>query len=158
MRLCLSCYHLWPGDALLCGHCARSFGGRLCARHHRSPASARCCVQCGLTELTVPTRSFPLGWFPLLLIWGCVILLGLWGWHQVGSAVEHGVRQIILYAAGIAIVLALIPGKTGRHLRRGALRVISVLGRLLFLGLGYRLARETVRIMAAIIKGQRRRP
>ena len=61
MRLCLTCFHIWPSGALFCGRCGRSFGHRLCQRRHESPPSARVCTKCGSHELTTPTLYLSLG-------------------------------------------------------------------------------------------------
>ena len=157
MRLCLSCYHMWPGDALLCGHCGRSFGGRLCARRHRSPTGARCCVQCGLTELTVPTRSLPLGWLPVLLSAGILLLAGLSLWRFLEPSVLAETHRFFAWLTVIAVIVLCLPGGFGRRVRRSASRTLSGLWRLVFWGLGYRLARELVRGLASATQGRRRR-
>lgn len=86
MRLCLTCFHIWHDDAARCGHCSRSFGGRLCdaKRPHISPPHAQYCVQCGRTNLTRYTRSLSLGWLAGCLAWAGVLLAFKWLWDHAG--------------------------------------------------------------------------
>ena len=157
MRLCLSCYHIWPGEAILCGHCGRSFGGRLCARRHLSPASARCCIQCGHPQLTESTASFPLGWIPLLLCLGAVLGSGLWLWHRVERPLLVQVQQVAVWTVILWLALMLLPGSFGYNVRRSLSRLCQGLWRLLFWGIGYRLVRDLTRIIAQVVAGNRTR-
>lgn len=58
MIICRSCFTVWPDEALYCGQCKRSFGGRRCPKGHLSPPSVTACVQCASTELSGSTTTF----------------------------------------------------------------------------------------------------
>lgn len=149
MRLCLSCYRLWPRSALFCGACGRSFGGRLCPSRHLSPANAHVCVQCGKDEMSEPTAGLYLGWLPTLLSGLCLLLAWKWTWHHLAfvyaillasvnlalrllvdagpHAVERLTAQVAGWAVFLTVALHLVPGRKGRDLRQalfGALRRI----------------------------------
>ena len=157
MKLCLSCRRLWPREALLCGYCGCSFGGRLCSRRHISPASARCCIICGQTELTPPTGYLPLGWLIALLTWGGLMLAGLWFWQSVRHPLMNGLEQIAVMVAAVGIVLALVPGPLGRGMRMSVSRLLRGVWRLLLFGAGYRLLRVTSRWLHGLVDGSARR-
>lgn len=152
MRLCLTCYRVWPREAILCGHCGRSFGGRRCPRRHLSPAAARCCVQCGATPLTEPTASVPLAWLPLGLAWGSALLVVIGLWHAVQrpllAALARDLERLAAWTIVIGLVLMLLPGDLGRWARCATSRLFSGLGRLLVCGLAYRLLRDGLRLLA----------
>lgn len=73
MKYCLDCRRAWPSEALICGTCRRSFGGRLCANKHLSPAGSSCCVTCGSRILLHPARYLNLS----TPIWLCSWLIGI---------------------------------------------------------------------------------
>lgn len=79
MKLCLSCFHVWPAHAAYCGYCHRTFGGRLCPKKHLSPVTAQYCIQCGSNNLTDPTSHLSLGWivrlFAIVIVLGTAIVL-----------------------------------------------------------------------------------
>jgi len=156
MKLCLSCYHLWPVEALLCGQCGRSFGGRLCARRHHSPPSSRVCVHCGLTELTAPTAYVPLGWvIPVLL--GCGFLLAMSaGWHLAQPAAFAWLKSAFVYVCLGAVIIFLLPGRLGRDVRRLVTRFLRGAWRLLLFGAGYRMLRATLHSLKELLGGRRR--
>lgn len=156
MRLCLSCYRLWPREAILCGWCGRSFNGRLCPRRHLSPASARCCVLCGQTPLTEPTASLPLGWLAALLVWSALAGLAVCVWHFISTPLEHEARQGLAWLMTGGVVLALIPGALGRQVRARVSRFLRGLWRLALYGAGYRLLRDTGRWLHSLVEGSRR--
>jgi len=140
MRLCLSCHRLWPRDALFCGGCARSFGGRLCSARHLSPASAHVCVQCGRDDLSEPTAFLSLSWLSTLLSAVCLLLIWKWSWRHLTlvyagfldvvncllrllfdappHALERLVSQGLAWTVCIVVALHLLPGRTGRDVRR----------------------------------------
>jgi len=97
MRLCLSCRFVSPAASLLCGRCGRSFGGRLCPRHHLSPVGSRFCVQCGKQELTDATLFLSLGWLSRLLAWGVALLLISLITHHAGG-LAHGLWAVAWWA------------------------------------------------------------
>ena len=78
MHLCLACRGVSPRGSAFCGHCARSFGGRLCPNRHRNAPSVRCCTTCGSPALTECARSLRLGWLSSSLAGLCA--LGTWKW------------------------------------------------------------------------------
>lgn len=73
MKYCLDCRRAWPGESLICGTCRRSFGGRLCANKHLSPAGSSCCGTCGSRKLLHPARYLNLS----TPIWLCSWLIGI---------------------------------------------------------------------------------
>jgi hypothetical protein len=60
VKYCLECHRIWPSEALICGSCRKSFGGRLCHQHHLSPPGATCCVVCGSRKLLHPAMYWNL--------------------------------------------------------------------------------------------------
>ncbi len=151
MRLCLSCRFVSPADSLLCGRCGRSFGGRLCPRHHLSPAGSRFCVQCGKQELTESTLFLSLGWLSRLIAWGAVLLLVSLLTHHAGGfahclwtaacwALVHLLNVCPCAVVGEAVgaltwLLALLllswllPGTAGARLRGALLGTLRWTGR-----------------------------
>ena len=152
MRLCLSCYRLWPRGAVYCGTCARSFEGRLCPARHISPAGARACIHCGATELTETVASLPLGWLTSLIAaavvfgiaglvlrhlgWGLTAMVWLLA-HLLGVEPHDLVRAVnglISWAITGAILLQFLP-PAQRHavmrfvssVYRSALRLVQFL-------------------------------
>jgi hypothetical protein len=117
MRLCLTCYHMAPAGAPFCGHCGRSFGGRLCDKWHMSPPTARYCVHCRRTSLTDPTSYLPLGWVGpgitlfLLLIAAAVI------WRAVGCPVEALLTHVLSLGIALFIFSLFLPApiRVGLH-------------------------------------------
>lgn len=75
MKYCLDCRRAWPSEALICGTCRRSFGGRLCANKHLNPAGSTCCVTCGSRKLLHPARYLNLSSPICLCSWLVGILL-----------------------------------------------------------------------------------
>jgi hypothetical protein len=75
MKLCLDCRRVWPAEALICGSCRRSFGGRLCPGRHLSPSRAACCTTCGSRKLLQPARFLNLGLPTRLCAWAIGLLL-----------------------------------------------------------------------------------
>jgi len=69
MTICLSCYHCWPESAIYCGSCQRTFQGRRCPHAHLSPKDARYCIECGTSDLSVPTKWITTGWVCRLAAW-----------------------------------------------------------------------------------------
>lgn len=138
MRYCLSCKYLSPNDAVYCGHCARSFGGRRCTQHHLSPPDSKVCIQCGATELTEATGSF----LPqqILGIVGIVAAIAI-GATTIPRLVQSGaqgaqqlthrifsVQTLDLFLAYIVlptVLLHLIPGEIGRVIRRNLARTLD---------------------------------
>ena len=138
MRYCLSCKYLSPSDAVYCGHCARSFGGRRCPQHHLSPSDSKVCIQCGTSELTEATGSFS----PqrLLGVMG-VVAVGIIGAVTIPRLVQSGAQgakqltsqffsvwmldRFLAYVVLPAILLHLIPGEIGRVIRRNLSRALD---------------------------------
>ena len=73
MTFCLDCRRVWPREALICGTCRRSFGGRLCDNKHISFATATNCTICGSRKLLQPARYMRLQ-FPIMLLASIVML------------------------------------------------------------------------------------
>lgn len=73
MRICLTCRNASPTDAMFCLNCGRSFGSRICDKHHLSPTASRYCTSCGSPELSRSTRSVEFGC--LLRIFACALTL-----------------------------------------------------------------------------------
>lgn len=74
MRICLTCRNASPVDALFCLNCGRSFGGRICDKHHRSPAASRYCIACGSSDLSRSTRSLDTGCLFRVIGWLLVVV------------------------------------------------------------------------------------
>lgn len=168
MRLCLFCYRLWPRDALFCGACGRSFGGRLCPARHLSPRSARVCVQCGRDELSEPTASVPFGWLTLLLSGLCLLGAWKWTWHHLElvyaaflaglngalgllfdlppHAVERLTAQAVHWLVFWTLALHLLPGRKGRDIRRAVFGAVRRFGQIVCGVLAVQVAR---RVLAA---------
>jgi len=131
MRFCLSCYRL-STSGLYCGHCGRSFGGRLCKgkKKHLNPPDAQFCSQCGSDKLTDPTVSLPLGWLTLALVGGCCWLFWRltlpWMWPVLVMILDR-LLFALLWVGLIYALLTLIPGEVGRQLRRLFSSVIKLL-------------------------------
>ncbi len=128
MCLCLSCRFVSPADSLRCGRCRRSFGGRLCPRHHLSPAGSQFCVQCGKQELTDATLSLSLGWLNRLLAWGIVLLC-------VSFIARHTPRLLGSLWSVLCWALIHLLGLCPCTLLQGAARILSWIGALLLLSL-----------------------
>jgi hypothetical protein len=123
VKLCLDCRRAWPADALICGTCRRSFGGRLCQRNHLSPAGSTCCTTCGSRQLLRPARYLNLRLPALILSWivGLILLklvfanigafLGL-VFAALGAALSFVLGQSVGLALGAqlqyVVVLALL--------------------------------------------------
>lgn len=161
MKFCLTCHRLWPPRATYCGHCGRSFGGRICRtkKAHRSPRDAQFCVECGCTDLTDPTPYLSLGCLSYLLTGGGIILLLGWllpfsgrvaGWltTSVASRLMHSFNPLLLLDRCLfwlfsmamlyvllASFLSLIPGEVGKQLNRLVFGSLGLLLRLLNEGL-----------------------
>ena len=178
MRLCLTCYHVWPNEAQVCGSCGRSFGGRACRRRgHLNPKDAQFCVRCGTQELTEATNYVPLGWLSRGLAWLCVIAAIVWLSHRPELAVWflfatidwlfHALPDQLKDEAATWLALVFIfvmfslatPGKTGVSMRRTVFRGLRMMTRLLGRGLKYSL--RAFGLMKFIVDGdqhQSRRP
>lgn len=142
MRLCLTCFRLWPVGAQYCGYCGRSFGGRICRtkKAHRNPPGAQYCVQCGSPDLTDGTPYLPLGCLNRILAWGSIGLVVRWLWLQIagllraGAILGHSTRLdispavilnrcvtwlLLLFLLNwfVSWLLSLFPGEAGKQLR-----------------------------------------
>ena len=154
MRLCRNCRYLANREAVFCPHCARSFGGRRCAKGHLSPPGAVCCQICGTAELSEATGSIPLGFLPallagfltlgagaLLLHFGGAILSGVSTFGQssvtvlLGKSPAHLWRtlaeRVLQFVLVWTVLLFLLPGKFGQEIRRGVGRLLTSAGWLL---------------------------
>jgi RNA polymerase subunit RPABC4/transcription elongation factor Spt4 len=140
MRLCLSCYRLWPRGALFCGACGRSFGGRVCKRRHVSPPGAQVCIQCGESELTEATGYLSFGWLSGLVSVVALLLLSIWllrhlresftllvatlDWlllHLFGlppQALERGSAVLIGWGIVIGLILMALPRRVRGNVSR----------------------------------------
>ena len=146
MRLCLTCRFVSPDGALLCGRCGRSFDGRLCPRHHLSPAGSQFCVQCGRQDLTEATLHLPLGWLSRVCAWGFVFLCLSTITHHAGSLVgifwdmicwglihllnispcwllREGIRAVTWLIA-LLVVSYILPSPLGSHFRTSLIHAL----------------------------------
>lgn len=143
MKLCLSCFHVWPAGAAFCGHCNRTFGGRLCPKKHMSPVTARYCITCGSNKLTDPTTHLSLGWAVRLFTIGIVVGLVIVLWLVFRRPLEElgaYLFQTVLFVGILLIVIRLIAGE-------------SVWGRSRsFINGGFRTLVSVARISYAIIR------
>lgn len=116
MRLCLTCYSLWPREAAFCGKCRRPLGTKRCPKGHAnslfSPATT--CLVCNEGPLDgVP--CLPLDWvitgLTLLLLFG----LWRWGWEHAGAIIAT-FWKVTLWTLGI--LCNTTPGHVSRMLRQ----------------------------------------
>nr|WP_309695483.1 zinc ribbon domain-containing protein [Armatimonas sp.] len=165
MRYCSTCKFMSPRDALYCGHCARSFGGRRCPHHHLSPPDAKVCVQCGSPELTEAAGFLSVTGAlrtVLLLAGGILAVVALpsllHALSQGASSAWHGIFNVVVLDRVLAFVfvsallLHLLPGEIGKVVRRNIARLLDMLlkGALYFLA-------GIPHLLAALIQGNRRR-
>lgn len=75
MILCLNCKTLSSRGARYCSYCKRSFSGRLCDKGHPSPMGAKCCSECGSSDLAKPTKAIRLSALSFLVACCAVLLL-----------------------------------------------------------------------------------
>ena len=169
MKLCLSCYHLSPGESVYCGTCGRSFGGRICRtkKKHLSPPSAQVCVQCGSTDLTDSTLFFPLGWIWRTIVFGCLLLL-LWGSMPTiivlsGRIFDGRFSPIVLLDTLLfwLIVfgffywlLSIIPGGVGKQLLKLIDGTLQLLVKQIF-SLTHSVIKATFKLLRTLIVGDR---
>ncbi|MCX6379862.1 MAG: hypothetical protein NT023_10365 [Armatimonadetes bacterium] len=132
MKLCLSCYRLWGSQTQFCGHCGRSFGGRLCRARHLSPPASQFCVQCGNTELSEPTRCLSLNGLVLVVtgLFLCGLFrVALWFAPALGAFLRPALGNVLARMMEplllILLVLFLLPGQFGRDARRRAGRFVE---------------------------------
>lgn len=183
MKLCLTCYRLWPAKATYCGHCGRSFGGRICRtkKAHRSPRDAQFCMECGSADLTDPTPYLSLGCFSHLLTWGAAILL-LWlllprsgrvvGWLYAltGNRLNVNFNPIVLldhclfwllflfmWYVLLSALLSMIPGEAGKQLNRLVFGSIGLLLKLLSDGIAliFQGMRQILRLLFSFAGGNK---
>lgn len=172
MRLCLSCRFVSPTGALRCGRCGRSFGGRLCPRHHLSPAGSQFCVECGRQDLTEAALFLPLGWVSRLVAWSLVLLAVsllahhagrgaglLWplaAWtlvHVLNVCPCSVIRAIIRLAAWLVALLLVswcLPREVGQPMRAFLLHSLRWSGRWL-----YRMTGAVLTWLRRCVEGER---
>ena len=75
MILCLGCKRLSSRGARYCSYCRRSFSGRLCEKGHLSPMGAKCCSECGSSDLAKPTKAIRLSALTFLAACSAAALL-----------------------------------------------------------------------------------
>lgn len=85
MIYCCNCRKLSSNKSKYCVRCKNSFGGRLCDKGHLSPTDARCCRECGSSELAKPVRSLnlhlPMVALALIIALVCLkVLLVIFPW------------------------------------------------------------------------------
>ena len=151
MRLCLRCFYLSPASRH-CTHCGGKFGnwGRWCRNNHwNGDVTARFCQECGQAIPPADTVPFvPLGWVGRSLTFACLWLFGIWAYHRldrVGEVLSTVgtlclvtvtgkdptiIRQYVYGLAAWLVILTifslLLPGETGRTVRRAERKVLLV--------------------------------
>lgn len=78
MIFCRSCKRVSPHKSRFCGHCAKSFGGRLCPKGHKNPVFANCCTECASTELSTSTNFVSVR--PLTFVFSTLVVLTVLKW------------------------------------------------------------------------------
>jgi hypothetical protein len=159
MRLCLTCRYLSPRDALYCGHCARSFGGRRCPHHHLSPPDANVCIRCGAAELSEAARSLSVsalvqgalvGVIALALVLAGPSLLqslgrGVAGLFPPGFAIRL-LDRVLGFVLITSLLLHLVPGELGKVVRQQAALSVG-----LFLSLLRAVVAGAMRLLVAVL-------
>ncbi|BDI34171.1 hypothetical protein CCAX7_62220 [Capsulimonas corticalis] len=130
MRLCLTCRHMAPAGAPFCGHCGRSFGGRLCSQWHLSPPSARYCVHCRRTALSDPTSFIPLGWVGPGITVLMFIIAATGIWRVAGRPVEAMAVHLLRIGIVLFIFSLFLPPPVRSGLHRTAVASIGFLGKM----------------------------
>jgi len=175
MRLCLLCKHMAAAEAIRCGYCSGTFGGRRCSKDHLNPPGSDqlFCSTCGRDDLTVysPSINFaPLArllcwWLVvgaglyLLKRWTCVVALGILGINWVVVHVFSGPTYAIQHVVATAVAWALIllfaslflPQHSGHVLRCWLWRMILRMAMLLF-----RLGLAGIRGLVMLVQGSPR--
>jgi len=123
MKYCRDCRRLWPTEALFCGSCRRSFGGRRCNAGHLSPATASCCTTCGSrklslaarhTDLALPVRAVACVVGLLLLkfifanLWAILAIVVRSMWALASFVVGDSVREALATIFPTIVVATLI--------------------------------------------------
>lgn len=88
MIYCCNCRKLSASGSKYCVRCKKSFGGRLCEKGHLSPTDARCCRECGSSELAKPVRTVNLQLPTIVLAWILALLCLKMFWTIVPSLLQ----------------------------------------------------------------------
>ena len=89
MKYCYNCGRITAGEPLYCNFCGRSYGVKLCPRHHVNPRVAEVCSQCGSRDLSTPQ--------PRVSFW----------WHLLGLVLRI-VSAVFLVLLSLAVLIELL--------------------------------------------------
>lgn len=112
MRYCSHCKRLNTEHPPFCRYCGRSWNARLCPRGHPNPTDANFCGECGNTDLTETTGSFPLWVRAAAWASGGFALLVTAAAIARSSALAEVFRAIICLAITAIFMTALFPKAT----------------------------------------------
>ena len=131
MRYCSYCKRLNTEHPQFCRYCGRTWNTRLCPRGHPNPADANFCGECGNTDLTEMTGSFPL-WLRAVawLSAGFTLFLTVTTIARSAAAAEV-FRAAVVVLVIATVTAAFLPKATTASLARALVWCLKLIGQLI---------------------------